>query len=55
MSLKELRHLFSIILKEHNPEYRNWYLEEKEYKHHRDGSTEAKTGFIKTHTTEARK
>ena len=30
MSLDELWQLFPIILKEHNPEYRNWYLEEKE-------------------------
>src|SRR6056297_3083305 len=30
MSLKELWQLFPIILKEHNPEYKNWYLEEKE-------------------------
>jgi GrpB-like predicted nucleotidyltransferase (UPF0157 family) len=30
MSLKELWQLFPIILKEHNPEYRNWYLAEKE-------------------------
>ena len=30
MSLEELWELFPIILKEHNPEYKNWYLEEKE-------------------------
>lgn len=30
MSLEELWQLFPIILKEHNPAYRNWYLEEKE-------------------------
>jgi GrpB-like predicted nucleotidyltransferase (UPF0157 family) len=30
MSLEELWQLFPIILKEHNPEYKNWYLEEKE-------------------------
>ena len=30
MSLEELWQLFPIILKEHNPEYNNWYLEEKE-------------------------
>ncbi len=30
MSLEELWQLFPIILKEHNPEYRNWYLEAKE-------------------------
>ncbi|PUU94067.1 GrpB family protein [Halanaerobium sp.] len=30
MSLEELWQLFPIILKEHNPDYRNWYLEEKE-------------------------
>ncbi|MGM0498943.1 MAG: GrpB family protein, partial [Bacillota bacterium] len=29
MSLEELWQLFPIILKEHNPEYKNWYLEEK--------------------------
>lgn len=30
MSLEELWQLFPIILKEHNPEYSSWYLEEKE-------------------------
>ena len=30
MSLKELWQLFPIILKEHNPEYKNWYSAEKE-------------------------
>ncbi|RAK06641.1 GrpB-like predicted nucleotidyltransferase (UPF0157 family) [Halanaerobium saccharolyticum] len=30
MSLEELWQLFPIILKEHKPEYKNWYLEEKE-------------------------
>ncbi|MGM0438452.1 MAG: GrpB family protein [Bacillota bacterium] len=30
MSLEELWELFPIILKEHNPEYKKWYLEEKE-------------------------
>ena len=30
MSLEELWKLFLIILKEHNPEYSSWYLEEKE-------------------------
>lgn len=29
MSLEELWQLFPIILKEHNPEYKNWYLEEQ--------------------------
>lgn len=29
MSLEELWQLFPIILKEHSPEYKNWYLEEK--------------------------
>ena len=29
MSLEELWQIFPIILKEHNPEYKNWYLEEK--------------------------
>ena len=29
MSLEELWQLFPIILKEHNSEYKNWYLEEK--------------------------
>ncbi|PUU94885.1 MAG: hypothetical protein CI947_425 [Halanaerobium sp.] len=29
MSLEELWQLFPIILKEHNPEYKNWYREEK--------------------------
>jgi GrpB-like predicted nucleotidyltransferase (UPF0157 family) len=30
MSLEELWQLFPIILKEHNPEYKNWYSTEKE-------------------------
>ncbi|TDO77740.1 GrpB-like predicted nucleotidyltransferase (UPF0157 family) [Halanaerobium saccharolyticum] len=30
MSLEELWQLFPIVLKEHNSEYKNWYLEEKE-------------------------
>ncbi len=30
MSLEELWQLFPIILKEHNPEYKNWYRAEKE-------------------------
>ena len=30
MSLEKLWQLFPIILKEHNPQYKNWYLEEKE-------------------------
>jgi len=30
MSLEELWQLFPIILKEHNPEYKNWYSAEKE-------------------------
>lgn len=30
MTLEELWKLFPIILKEHNPDYKNWYLEEKE-------------------------
>ncbi|MEC9490475.1 MAG: GrpB family protein [Halanaerobiales bacterium] len=30
MSLEELWQLFPIILKAHNPEYKNWYREEKE-------------------------
>ena len=30
MSLEELWQLFPIILKEHNPDYENWYIEEKE-------------------------
>ena len=30
MTLEELWRLFPIILKEHNPDYKNWYLEEKE-------------------------
>lgn len=30
MTLEELWKLFPIILKEHNPAYKNWYLEEKE-------------------------
>lgn len=30
-TLKELWELFPIILKEHNPDYRNWYETEKEY------------------------
>lgn len=30
MTLEELWELFPIILKEHNPEYKNWYKEEKE-------------------------
>lgn len=30
MSLEELWQLFPIILKEHNPKYSSWYLEEKE-------------------------
>ena len=30
MSLEELWQLFPIILKEHNPEYSSWYLEETE-------------------------
>lgn len=29
MSLEELWQLFPIILKEHNPEYKNWYAEKK--------------------------
>ncbi|QLY40680.1 GrpB family protein [Hujiaoplasma nucleasis] len=29
MSKEELWHLFPIILKEHNPDYKNWYEEEK--------------------------
>lgn len=29
MSLEELWQLFPIILKKHNPEYKNWYQEEK--------------------------
>lgn len=29
MSLEELWQLFPIILKEHNPDYQNWYSEEK--------------------------
>lgn len=29
MTLEELWELFPIILKEHNPEYKNWYEEEK--------------------------
>lgn len=29
MTLEELWELFPIILKEHNPEYKNWYTEEK--------------------------
>jgi len=28
MSLEELWQLFPIILKEHNPDYKNWYIEE---------------------------
>jgi len=30
MTLEELWELFPIILKEHNPEYKEWYLKEKE-------------------------
>ncbi len=30
MSLEELWELFPIILKKHNPDYKKWYLEEKE-------------------------
>ena len=30
MTLEELWELFPIILKEHNPEYKEWYLNEKE-------------------------
>lgn len=30
MSLEELWQLFPIILKEHNPDYKNWYIEEQE-------------------------
>jgi len=30
MTLEELWELFPIILKEHNPDYKNWYIEEKE-------------------------
>lgn len=30
MSLDELWELFPIILKEHNPSYKDWYLIEKE-------------------------
>jgi GrpB-like predicted nucleotidyltransferase (UPF0157 family) len=30
MTLEELWELFPIILKEHNPDYKNWYNEEKE-------------------------
>jgi len=30
MSLEELWQLFPIILKEHNPDYENWYIEVKE-------------------------
>jgi GrpB-like predicted nucleotidyltransferase (UPF0157 family) len=60
MSLDELWQLFPIILKEHNPEIAASYGElkkvlEKEYKHNRDGYTEAKTEFIEKWTAEARK